>query len=643
MPRWFWLLPIAAMAAWWPIGPYWQSDDFIALQYASDLGRASSDLVGKQYGAVDLWAFYRPLITLSFWFDQTIAGIWPPFSHCSNVIAHGISTILVALIWRRFIDDKAAFGAAILWACMPSHSGSIAWAVGRVDSHTTVWCLLAIWTCLRANEQRQTNSGGSRLPMVIATTLALMSKELAFVLPPLCSWLSAIQSPSNSISAKVRDAVTASWPVWLLFALYLPFRWVVLGKFGGYDASSYDLPAMATGLGMTLANLLVPLRWTGSPAASDDLPQWVFFAGAVLPIAIALLISIVRRPRLAAFSVGAFLISVAPMAMFLAATKSPHNLRYYYLPTVALVGLLACSGRWTVVAILLAWLWPFVAMRCTQFVADQQSAAIHSALLKEVDDAPSGPMFVSGLPHRNAAGTAIQLHFGIDRMLQPPFCEPGKQLFALRPLIDARGIVRIGQPDEPPFALPKGSTWWFPNETAFGRITESPRLPELVIEGDSDGILDMSTERLMPLIDDYKEIKATGQNTFGLTTQGNQQPFFRLTIFTACGYLSCICKNHRRPNEAGGRIDVLRLLAMDAANPYDIGRLSITEDRFIGDALIVPTTMDILPLFPTLIEAGSVNLETGTFSPSHRARRLIMFSFDDRYASWVRKAQQGSY
>ena len=62
------------MAIWWPWEPYWQSDDFIALHYAQDLDRALRDFTGPQYGATDLWWFYRPFVTLSFWLEQAIAG-----------------------------------------------------------------------------------------------------------------------------------------------------------------------------------------------------------------------------------------------------------------------------------------------------------------------------------------------------------------------------------------------------------------------------------------------------------------------------------------------------------------------------------------------------------------------------------------
>jgi len=651
MPRWFWLLPALAMAAWWPIGAYWASDDFIAVAYSQDFGNAAQDLVGPQYSATDVWAFYRPLITLSFWFDQTLGGIWPPFGHCSNVVAHGISTLLVALIWRRFLGDGAAFGAALLWALMPSHVGSIAWGVGRVDSHTTIWCLLALVLMLRRNERHGRGQPAPMWPTLVATTLALLSKELAFVVPPLCTWLSLIQSRRSQFVHRVRDAIQSSYKVWLLFAAYVPFRLLVLGKFGGYDAGSlppdYDWGAFATdvaakvsAIGVIISKLLVPLQWIGLPEG-DTVPAWSFLASAAVPVVIALLLILSKRPRLTVLTLLAFLCAMVPMVTFWTA-GSPHNLRYYYLPSIALVGLLAGAGRWLVLATLLAWLWPLIAVRTEQYRADRESADMHTAMLREVPDLPEGPMFVAGLPHSNAKGTAVQLHFGIDRMLRAPFSERDVALYALRPMLRTPNAFRIETPDEAPFALPSGSTWWFPDSSALGRAPAPPPLPELVIQGDAQGVLDITTPRLMPLIEAYKDIKLTSRDSFGLAMTGVKGPFFRITIFTANGYLCCICSDHSRPGESDGRLDVIRFLARNKApqHAYDIGRLALS-DTFIGDALPVPTTIDLVPEYPVLIEAGIFDFDKRTFTPSHRARRMITFRFDRDYADWVRTVQGG--
>lgn len=652
MPRWFLLLPAIALAIWWPIGAYWASDDFIALAYSQDFGDAASDLVGRQYGATDVWAFYRPLITLSFWFDQTVGGPFPPFGHFSNVVAHAISTLLVALVWRRFLGSGTAFGAALLWSMMPGHIGSIAWGVGRVDSHTTVWCLLAILLCLRANERREAEGSTAHWPALVATALALMSKELAFVVPPLCSLLTLMQlSPSGGAAPpwpeRVRKTFQATWRIWLLFALYLPFRVLVLGKFGGYDASALppdygvsDLLADAVvkveALGRIVMHELVPLSWIGAPDP-ERMPTWLFLAGAGTPVAAALLVSLWRRPGLVFATLVAFVVAMAPMITFWTA-DSPHNLRYYYLPAIALAGLLAHAGRWFVPVILLAWISPLVAVRTAQHEADRASATKHEAMLERAQQAPAGPMFVAGLPHRNAEKTAIQLHFGVDRMLRPPFTDADVPLYALRPLSTMPRAFRLGPKDEPPFALPGGSTWYFDELDLLAAAPSPPELPELRIAGDEDGVLDFGFESLTEMAARYEEITATGRGSTGLDFPGVKGPFFRVTVFTANGYLCCICQNHGKPKAANGRLDAIRLLAQNPKRPYDIARIAL-GDFFLGEALPVPTTIDLSPEFPVLIEAGMFDMASRTFTPSHRARRLVRFRFDRRYPEWVRTVQ----
>ena len=124
------MLPLLVAALWWPIDSFWASDDFLAVYYAQDLSRALSDFVGPQYAATDIWLFYRPLITLSFWLDTAMAGANPVISHVSNVLAHAVSALLVGLLWRRLLDDGRAFAAGLLWAIAAGHIGTVAWAVG---------------------------------------------------------------------------------------------------------------------------------------------------------------------------------------------------------------------------------------------------------------------------------------------------------------------------------------------------------------------------------------------------------------------------------------------------------------------------------------------------------------------------------
>src|SRR5204862_8230736 len=128
-------------------------------------------------------------------------------------------------------------------------------------------------------------------------------------------------------------------------AVYLPWRWLVLGRFGGYGGAAYDPAAMATGLAKVIAGVGVPLSWTGVPDAGA-MPAWAWLVAAAVPPSLALLLALrrARGTRRGAFT--AFAIGIVPVSAFLAAADNPQTLRYYYLPAAALAGIVALAGRW---------------------------------------------------------------------------------------------------------------------------------------------------------------------------------------------------------------------------------------------------------------------------------------------------------
>ncbi len=615
-PRWFLLLPLCALLAWWPIGSYWQSDDFLAVHYARDLGNVLRDFVGPQYGATDVWLFYRPLITASFWLDQQLGGAEPFVAHLGNVLAHAASALLGALLWRRFLPDGRAFAAALLWTILPGHVGSLAWAVGRVDSHTTVWILGALLAFVRHCERSGRGERTRRWPHLLLTGLALLSKELAFVLPPLATLLAAVLAPPQPLARRLGTALRRTAPMWLLFGGYLLWRLFVLGRLGGYLAAAVDPAATLRGLAQFVADTLVPWRW-----AHDVGAIWLWLAA--LPVLLAAFAA-ATRPRLLGGAVLTFLIACAPLLPFLADAGNPHNLRYLYLPSLALAGL--CAARHAALPLLAAacCVLPLASVRTAQFAADRESAAMHTALLREVADGERGPMFVAGMPHANARGTAVQLHFGVDRMLEPPFGPGGVALYALRPLAETPGVFRLAGPGEAPFALPEGSTWFFAGASALGRAPETLPLPELVVDG--DGVLDFGSARLLAL--------ATEGLDFGLRTHPGRPACFRLTVFTANGYLACVFTDHGPADADHGTLDARQLLA---GSGTAIARYGPAPGAVLGEAMVVPTTIDRSVEFPTLLEAG--DWSDGGFVPKLRARRLLRLRFDRGYPAWVRLVQ----
>ncbi len=630
LPRTFWLLPLLALAAWLPLSPYWQSDDYIAVHYARDLGNAARDFVGPQYAAADVFAFYRPLITASFWLDQAIGGPFPPLSHWSNALAHAVSTLLVGLLWRRFVPPGTAFAAAASWAVLPSHQGSIAWAVGRVDGHTAVWCLLAVWAALRAHERHAAGAPARRWLVALFTALALASKEMALVLPALAALAVACRAGGGA-RLRIAQSLHATAGAWAVLAVYVPWRWAALGGFGGYDAAQWRAPAIASGLANGLASVAVPLRWIGRPGGGA-VPAWVWLAAAAVPVAVAFARGAWRRPRVAAAAAAAFVVALVPIANFVAASDNPQTLRLWYLPTIALAGVVAAGGAWLVLLVLVAWASPFLAMRGVQHAADLQSAAMHRTLLRHAPSDAGAPWFVDGLPRVDGTGTVVQFLFGVDRVLAPPFTRQRTPLYALRPLLELPRVFRLTAPGDDPFALPAGSTWTFADANTLRAVAPGTLLPDLPVAGDVDaaGVVDLRSPQLYALLDDAAAAPR-------LRTPGVVPDAFRLTVFTASGYLATVFTDHGDPGATDGTIDLRAWLAQDAAHPLRIGRVG--PDVFVGDALTVPTVVDLEPEFPVLLEAGSANRETLRFTPTHRARRLLTLRMDRGYAAWRDRAQ----
>lgn len=628
LPRWFWSLPLLAVLLWFPVDPFWASDDFFALHYAQDPARAFADVVGWQYGAQDLWFFWRPLITLSFCLDAAIGGGAPFWAHVSNVLAHGLCVLMAGLLLRRLLPDGAAFAGALLWAILPGHAGTIAWAVGRVDGHTTVWILLSVLLFVRWCEGKS----AGRTASVLAMFLALASKELAFAVAPLCALLGiALRRPWH-----------ATWPHWTLLAAVIAFRVFVLGRFGGYAGTTWDAGAMANGFFTFTADMFNPWRCQGHMRLEAMLGAWaplLYWIGWLPAILAAL--SCLRPKRLPAMAVviGWFGIASVPVAGFFASADNHHNLRYFYLASIALCAFLVAGGRMATVLAFVFLAPTFAIARFDQHCADVESANIHRELVRATEG-QTGDWYAAGLPHGNWQGTVVQLHFGIDRMLQPPFAERTVRLRAHRPLLDTDTALRLDDDERIPIAIPNAHTMLFRDGTITASVPEKP-LPELPLaiewralpatnptgpwtDATTTG-LDLASDRMQALKDGGDPSLARGIAA-RLRTPGVQPKAYRMTVFTSTGYLCTILQ----PDAAAGPDGTLDLLRWFAS-----AECAREPNRYLLRLLEVPTIVDLEPNFPLLVEAGSV--VDSQFVPSHRARQLPLLRFDRGYPGVVRR------
>lgn len=133
--------------------------------------------------------YYRPLLGVTFVFDNIVWGMRESFMHLENVIFHTVNVILVFLVAtnvaRRYAIDDGTFPlvAALLFAIHPINTESVNWISGRTDLLAGIFILFSILMLLNALQRT------SILMCAVAALSFLLScfaKEVAvFALPGL--------------------------------------------------------------------------------------------------------------------------------------------------------------------------------------------------------------------------------------------------------------------------------------------------------------------------------------------------------------------------------------------------------------------------------------------------------------------------
>lgn len=243
-----WLLFLIVVALWWPIAPYWQSDDFVAVHWTANPLRALGDFFGPKYGVEGSVAFYRPLISAAFALDLSIARLlpggmggeyWAPFvSHLHNVVVHAANATLVGILAARFSGRGAAgFAAGLAWAVLPTHVTTITWAASRTATHTTFCALLAIWFAdryARRDAWSRTATATALGAIGLTTIGSLMAKEtgagLVLLIVPIAFVLARREFGTRFAFGRAAAVAAA---VALAVGAYAFLRWQALGTLVG--------------------------------------------------------------------------------------------------------------------------------------------------------------------------------------------------------------------------------------------------------------------------------------------------------------------------------------------------------------------------------------------------------------------------
>lgn len=159
---------------WWLIGSFYFTTPWEGIQKCLTPGAING-------------AFWRPLNTLSFFFDFSLWAFWSPGYHITNLLLHWgcallMRSLLLALGCKQW--ESIALTLPVLWH--PTPTAAVTWIAGRSDL-ISAFFVFAFLRMLLAYQQE-----GGRIRWIlcaVSAMFALVSKESAFTLPAMTLYL----------------------------------------------------------------------------------------------------------------------------------------------------------------------------------------------------------------------------------------------------------------------------------------------------------------------------------------------------------------------------------------------------------------------------------------------------------------------
>ena len=290
-------------------------------------------------------AQYTPLVELSFMLEKHLFGLAPGLFHLTNVLLHGLNSLLVFLFLRRLARNAAgAWLAAAFFAVHPLHVESVAWVTERKDMLSALFYLLGLTFYLRRRDGGGTWNGWAAWLSGLA---AFLSKPLAVTLPAACLLCDYYRQGRVE-----RKAVARLWPLWALSAVGI---WITF-----YTHVSANVAKSREVLDVG-SNLLVAARgvvlyvekfvWPFGLSAFYPLPEpgrplgltyYAALAALAGMLGVVAWLAVRGKGRPFVFSILFFLVVLAPSSRFV-----PVGIRYlaadrfFYLPGIGFFLLLA--------------------------------------------------------------------------------------------------------------------------------------------------------------------------------------------------------------------------------------------------------------------------------------------------------------
>ncbi|RII31666.1 MAG: hypothetical protein CXR30_02305 [Geobacter sp.] len=327
-------------------------DDFRMLD---ELPRSGSMDILSLFNPFHARGYFRPLIILSYYIDNSLLGLSPQAMHLENILIHLFNTLLVFGVGLTVYRDQAkrielAFVSACVFSLHPLNVEAVAWISGRTDPLATMFALLALVATYRFVIS-------TRLPWLWVSALlclvGALAKETALFCLPAAFLLACANDAALRSAFKERcQKVVVSRVFWMVLpfiltgSTYLFFRVAMLR----FVANKVIVKGAGVAAGHSITSALRLLREVlvtyGFYVKKLFFPLPLNFAiteinGSYLLLGLAVVVLIVycmvrRLDSIAVQMMSAALLVMASAFVISRASIAwtPYAERYLYLPTV---------------------------------------------------------------------------------------------------------------------------------------------------------------------------------------------------------------------------------------------------------------------------------------------------------------------
>jgi hypothetical protein len=234
-------------------------------------------------GFTEIALLYRPVSSLSYAIDYWVWGLTPAGYHLTNLLLHGVATVLVAVTISE-LTDRPTVGTlcATLFALHPLMAEIVPAVSRRQDILMTIFLLGSLTLFVRSRRQPKgrTLLGAS----LAAYALALGAKEPALVFPGLVfAWLLFHQERYTDLGA-LRTSLRAVVPFGVVTAGYFVVRVAVLGELGGYQLD-VTIPLLDRAASMTEYILSLAYPSNVIAVGTHSVNGWTILLGGLVLLA----------------------------------------------------------------------------------------------------------------------------------------------------------------------------------------------------------------------------------------------------------------------------------------------------------------------------------------------------------------------